>query len=493
MNLLKKVIFTLLITGFIVSCEDDNTNVLNENFTGTGLTEITFPNLAIDEEGDGTVVTVTPQGLGVDYYVVDFGDLDTTSDVIKITELAGSASYDYPNEFEEVTYTITVTAKSNKGFADVVKTENVTVTHTFESIDTAPSSPNRSFYNVFSIFTDGAKVDGSFVPYAIADAATGGKAVVLESGNSILEFSRLGAAAGVLALKDEVVIANAMYDGVAVKNIHFDVHSNFETGIDKLKITLVDNSNSVNYVMDAIDLTDGDWASFNYDLTTDFSAPVVQFDEIKFEVGTGGTANDHATINVDNVYMSKETGSTIINGDFNSKQDFWKWGVFTDGEKNPFGSSSDGSWTNYDGTDNGSKTAGAKWSSSQSGGPLKSSSSRYAYQPLVLTPNTDYILEYEYTLKSDSSNNEPIGGRRIVGLILDKHYTDGADAVSNISSNLGSHVGTIAEGKFSNKIGSEVGTLVKMPFTTNDSGEIAVMFYAVTPVDGWIDNVKVYK
>lgn len=490
MNLLKKGIFALLITGLVISCEEDEMFTPNESNTGPGLSEITFPNIDIDTEGDGTIVTIRPQGIGADSYVVDFGDPNSNDDVKTITETGSGATvtYDYPNEVEKVTYTLTVTAKSNKGIADVVLTEDLIVEHSIVSLDTAPSSPTDSFYNVFSIFTDGAEVDGNFVAYAIGDAATGGSVVALESGNSILELSRLGADAAVLELKDEVVIADAIYDEVAVTNIHFDVNSSFATGIDKLKITLVDNANSINYVIDAIDLTDGEWANFDYNLATDFSSPVVQFDEIKFELGTGGTANDHATINVDNIYMSKETGSTIINGDFVGKQDFWKWGVFTDGEKNPFGSSSDGSWNNYDGSANGSKTAGAKWTSSQSGGSLKTSSSRYAYQPLALTPNTDYILEYEYTLKSDSSNSEPIGGRRIVGLVLDQHYDDGADAVANINSNLGSHVGTIAEGKFS----ASVGTTVKLSFTTDDNGEVAIMFYAVTPVDGWIDNVKVY-
>ena len=46
----------------------------------------------------------------------------------------------------------------------------------------------------------------------------------------------------------------------------------------------------------------------------------------------------------------------------------------------------------------------------------------------------------------------------------------------------------INEGKFS----ATVGETVMIPFTSNDSGEIAILFYAVTSVDGWIDNVKVY-
>ena len=491
MNLLKKGIFALLITGLIVSCEEDDSIVAPiEGDTGTGLTEITFPSIptsSVKASGDGTIVTIRPQGLGVDYYVVDFGDPDSTSDIETITEDAGTASYDYPNNLEEVTYTITVTAKSNEGFADVVQTINVTVTHEFESIGTAPSSPTERRYNAFSIFTDGVDVDGNLVGYPIGDAATGGKLVTLDSGNSILEFSYLGSDSGSLTLKDEVVVADAFASGLGATNIHFDVHSNFATGIDKLKITLVNGGTE--YVFNQ-DLTDGEWISLDLDLATDFSAPVVQFNEIIFELAAGGTANDHATINVDNVYMSRMTGSTIINGDFNDKQDFWKWGVFTDGETNPFGSSSDGSNFDIDGNNTGSKTAGAKWSSSQSGGQLRSSSSRYAYQELNLTPGTDYVLEYQYAIRTSSS--QPIGGSRIVGLILDGQYVDGANAVDNISDNLGNHEGFIAEGKF-NQTTDGAGTVVQIPFTSNDSGEIAIMFYAVTSADAYIDNVKVYE
>lgn len=494
MNLLKKGIFALLITGLIVSCEEDDTiSAPNEDNTGTGLTEITFPPIpttSVEASGDGTIITIRPQGLGVSSYVVDFGDPDSTSDVKTITEDAGTASYDYPNKLAEVTYTITVTAKSDKGFPDVVQTINETVIHTFESIKIAPSSPTARRYNVFSIYTDGANVDGSLVAYPIGDAATGGKVVALKSGNSILEFSRLTNDTGLLTLKDEVVIADAFANGVGATDIHFDVNSNFLTGIDKLKITLVDNNNSVDYVIDGIDLTDGKWTSFDYNLATDFPAAVVQFDEIKFELGTGGTASEYAAIFVDNVYLSKATGSTIINGDFEEGQDFWKWGVFTDGETNPFGSSSDGSDFDIDGNDTGGKTRGAKWSSSQSGGQLRSSSSRYAYQELILTPETDYVLEYQYAIKTGGTG--PIGGRRVVGLILDEQYVDGADAVDNISDNLGNHEGFVAEGKFSDTPNG-AGTIVQIPFTSNESGEIAIMFYAVTSTDAYIDNVKVYE
>ena len=496
MNLLKKGILALLIAGVAVSCESDDTIVTPiEGDTGTGLTEITFPILNIDESGDGTIVTVTPQGLGVDYYEVDFGDPTSTTDLVTITDIAfrGSAVYDYPNEVEEVDYTITVTAKSNKGFADVVMTDDITVIHEVESITTSPSSPTEDGRNnVFSIYTNGFEYEGSFISYNASTGVSGGKEVNLTSNPSI-EFSRLGADAGVLELSDDIVITDAFASGIGVSDIHFDIHSNFATGIDVLKITLVDNMSSIEYVIDGVNLTDGEWASFDYNLATDFSAPVVQFDEIKFEVGTGGTANDHATINIDNIYMARADSSMILNGDFEDGQDFWKWGVFTDGETNPYGSSSDGSDFDIDGNDTGGKTRGAKWSSSQSGGQLRTSSSRYAYQGLDLMPNTDYILQYQYAIKDDDSSNEPIGGRRVVGLVLDGQYVDGAEAASDAdSNNLGYHEGFIAEGKF-NATTDDAGTVVLIPFTSNDSGEIGVMFYAVTPVDAWIDNVKVYE
>ena len=40
MNLLKKGIYALLITGFIVSCEDDDIVRPTENMDGPGLSEI---------------------------------------------------------------------------------------------------------------------------------------------------------------------------------------------------------------------------------------------------------------------------------------------------------------------------------------------------------------------------------------------------------------------------------------------------------------------
>mgnify|MGYP000465840757 CR=1 FL=1 len=79
MNLFKKAIFTCLIAGFIISCEENDIIAPTESITGTGLTEITFSSFAAktgaDNNGldDGTYVTVSPIGIGVTSYVVDFG------------------------------------------------------------------------------------------------------------------------------------------------------------------------------------------------------------------------------------------------------------------------------------------------------------------------------------------------------------------------------------------------------------------------------------
>ena len=492
MNLIKKGIGALLIAGLIVSsCSDDDT------VSSESTTDIVLSSFEATPSGDGTIITVTPLSVGVDSYVVDFGHNGSSA---TISEQNGSTSYDYPNEVEEVTYTITVTAKS-AGQEDVSKSEDVTVTHVPATVGTTPASPSGNDSDVFAIFSDGMDFDGGLLSWEnridVADVIAN---IVPVDGNNVIQISRLGAEAGVVTLDEEVVIAHAFAspandnpDGIGATDIHFDVHSVFAEGIDKLKITLINGDNDDEYVIDGIDLTDGAWAGLDYDLATDFSAPVVRIDEIKFELGTGGTANDHATISVDNVILTKDPSATILNGGFDLKTAQWRFATFTDGTTTPFGSSSDGSWYNYDGTNNGSKTRGAKWTSSQSGGPLQSSNSRYAYQALTLTPDTDYILEYEYAIKDDTAD-DPIGGRRIVGVVLDGHYIDGADAVDDINSNLGNHVGTIAEGKFKADVANNnfVGTTVQIPFTSNDSGEVSVLFYAVTPKDGWIDNVKVF-
>ena len=177
----------------------------------------------------------------------------------------------------------------------------------------------------------------------------------------------------------------------------------------------------------------------------------------------------------------------IFNGDFSAGQDDWKIASFTGGTTSPFNSSSDGSSTNYDGSDNGSKTAGAKWTKSTSAGAYLSSSTRYAYQALIVSPNVDYFLEYQYAIKTptEQSGVAP-DGNRIIGEILDGHFSDGVDAVA--SSNAGPlvrHVGTEVLGK-------TTFTTVRVQFTANATGNVAIWIYGVTDVDAYVDNVKVY-
>lgn len=473
MNLIKKGLGSLIVMGLIISCDDEGFEpIAPEASSGPGsTTEAVFSSFSTSLGGDGTVVTVQPITVGVDTYVVDFGDGSSP-----VTTAQGeSTAHDYSNVNASEDYTISITA------GGVTQTEDITVNHVVESTNTAPSSPEGRRYTVFNIFTSSN--------FAVGTGVSGGTLVAQDSGNEILEFSRLHSEAGVVSLDDEIVVQDAFASGVGSSDIHFDVHSNFAEGIDKLKVTLVDTTNATSHVIDDLELTDGEWTGFDLNLDTDFSSPVTQFAEIIFETGSSGTAKDHATISVDNIYMPRTTGSTIINGDFEGGQDFWKWGTFTDGETNPYGSSSDGSNFDYDGNDTGSKTRGAKWSSSQSAGEFRSSSSRFAYQELLLTPGATYTLEYQYAIKDDSGT-DPIGGRRVVGLILDSWYEDGADAVDNLGNNLGFDEGFVAEGKFSDTTNG-FGTLVQIQFTAPESGEVGIMFYAVSPKDAYIDNVKV--
>lgn len=200
-------------------------------------------------------------------------------------------------------------------------------------------------------------------------------------------------------------------------------------------------------------------------------------------------ASNTVTLDVEVVDRFVPLPVTILNGDFNGGSSDWKFESFTGGTTNPFNSSSDGSFTNYDGTDNGAKTKGAKWTKSTSAGAYLSSNTRYAYQPIIVSPTlpdrtVKYILEYEYAIKTPA---EQAGvapeGNRIISEVLNAHFSDGADAVA--SDHVSQFIASEVKGKTSH-------TTVKQQFTTNGTGEMAIMFYAVTDVDVYIDNVKVY-
>jgi hypothetical protein len=142
---------------------------------------------------------------------------------------------------------------------------------------------------------------------------------------------------------------------------------------------------------------------------------------------------------------------------------------------------------NYDGSDNGSKTRGAKWSSSQSANPdgtAKPGDTRYAYQAVTLSPNTEYIFEYEYAIRTGGSEDN-----KVVGSILNGHFSHSTDAVA--SNALVQHHGMEAKGKFADN-GCSGGTTMKLLFRSNAVGEVAIFFYAVTDKDAYVDNVKIY-
>ncbi|GAA4951886.1 hypothetical protein GCM10023314_26680 [Algibacter agarivorans] len=200
-------------------------------------------------------------------------------------------------------------------------------------------------------------------------------------------------------------------------------------------------------------------------------------------------ASTTVTLDVEVVDKFVPIPVTILNGDFNDGQNDWKFSSFTGGTTSPYNSSSDGSFTNYDESDNGAKTAGAKWTKSTSAGAYLSSNTRYAYQAIIVSPTlvdrtVKYILEYEYAIKTPAEQaGVAPGGNRIISEVLDGHFADGADAVA--STPISQFVANEVKGKTSH-------TKVEQEFTTNASGEVAILIYAVTDVDVYIDNVKVY-
>ncbi|MEM1321661.1 MAG: PKD domain-containing protein [Bacteroidota bacterium] len=195
-------------------------------------------------------------------------------------------------------------------------------------------------------------------------------------------------------------------------------------------------------------------------------------------------ASDQVMIEVvvENIFVA--ITPSIVNGDFEDGQNDWKFSSFTDGTTSPFNSSSDGSWLDYDGADTGAKTGGAKWTMSTSAEDYVSSNTRYAYQALVVSPNTEYVLEYEYAIKNDGT--QAPGDNRIVGGIIDGHFEDGKDAIVSFNAEpLLKFVGDM-------DLGKGVFTTVEAKFTSNATGEVAILIYGVTDVDAYVDNVKVY-
>lgn len=184
---------------------------------------------------------------------------------------------------------------------------------------------------------------------------------------------------------------------------------------------------------------------------------------------------------------------TVLNGDFEDGNENWRTSNWDVWDSNAFESSSDGSNTLYDGTDNGSKTRGAKWNASRSVGSLQSSNTRVAYQPLVVSPSSEqrtvtYILEFEYAIKDDIATDPP-EGRIVIADIISGHYDDGDDAYAQTDRGGGT---SLLHMEVSEQKGKGNFTTVTGEFEAPESGLVAVLFSAITPVDVYLDNVKVY-
>ncbi|WP_392347820.1 PKD domain-containing protein [uncultured Polaribacter sp.] len=581
MDLLKKGILTLLVIVFITSCEE-NDFIPTENYTGTGLTEITFSSLSssveADENGlkDGTYITVKPLAIGVSSYEVDFG---AGTSPITISGASGTTvSYDYSNDFETANYTITVTAKSDKGLSDVVLTDNITVNHSINSVSSSPDSPIILNGNVFSIFSDGTQNDGTLNGYTNtisgsnleAGTAEYNEVEVGDLKNKVIQYSRLqGTNKASITFSTPIIIADVFGTNASADYLHVDLHSIYEVGVDKVKITLGGKTFEQT-------LTNNVWTGLDLDFA---SEGITQIDAITFELGVGATASNEATLNVDNIYLyraplsvpeftfdevasdydvtfenaselatsyswdfgdgsgsstdenptysyandglekmymvtltttnslnkptsiSKEVtvggpagplNPEILKGDFevneSATSNAWKIANSPSGKSDPFGRSSDGSCTDYDGVATGSKTRGAKWSSSQGASDINGTpvagNTRYAYQAVTLSPNTDYVFEYEYAIRTGGADTNSV-----VGLILNGHFDDGDVALA--SNPLIRYVGTVANGKFGDNSCSG-GTLVKETFRSNAVGEVSIFFYTFNDKDAYIDNVKMY-
>ena len=308
MNLLKKGIFALLIIGFTVSCEEDDIYKPVENYTGSGLTEITFSSfeatIGPDENGmeDGTYITVTPLAIGVTSYDVDFGD---GSPVVTITVPERSVSHDYSNDFEEATYTITVTAKSDDGLPSVTMSESITIEHEVTTISSAPDSPIILDENVYAIFSDGMESDGVLIAYtnksSSADFKDGtaeyNEVAVGDIKNNVIQYSRLdGTNTASITFDPAISIADVFGTDASADYIHLDLHSIHEIGVDKVKITMGGKTFEQTLENDV-------WTGVEIDFA---SEGITQIDEIKLELGIGGTASNEATLNVDNIYLYRE-------------------------------------------------------------------------------------------------------------------------------------------------------------------------------------------
>jgi len=225
---------------------------------------------------------------------------------------------------------------------------------------------------------------------------------------------------------------------------------------------------------------------------------------VKFEAGEGtytisltaldeNDASNTVEVEIEVVDEFVPLPVEVLNGGFEDSREHWTIDNWDTWSSAAFESSSDGSSLLYDGTDNGSSTRGAKWNATRSVGSLANSGSRVAYQALVVSPSSEertvtYILEFQYAIKEDIATDPP-EGRIVIADIIAGHYDDGDDAYAQTDNGGGT---SLLHMEVSERKGKGNFTTVTGEFDAPESGLVAVMLSAITPVDVYVDNVKVY-
>jgi len=181
----------------------------------------------------------------------------------------------------------------------------------------------------------------------------------------------------------------------------------------------------------------------------------------------------------------------VIEGDFengSSAYDEWRFADRTGYSSNPYNNTSNGSFFDYDGVDTGARTAGAKYDENNSAPGASQSSVRIGYQALTVTPERDYVIQFDYLLASGTADD---GSEYLEVAILDGHYSTISDGVA--ASTLTVWTGYTPQGSSSTQSNWRVGQTVS--FTSNASGLIAIRLrgnFSGSSSEGWFDNIKVY-
>lgn len=372
-------------------------------------------------------------------------------------------------------YLVSLTATSSTGLTSVATAE-VTISTTFVPVIMASGFENLADGTDARDFWRNSDL-GGVIQISTSSDFVGEKSSKYPNSNDRIAYQEIDVLAGTNYDLSYMYSIEGQGDGISVTVKVLGVTDNGGTLTDPAQIDAVTLAQHVG--------TNGTGKAEFTDIVIPFNSGV----NTKVAIYVENAGAEVAYVDEFSMFEGDGVPPIVTNGDFEDKQNDWKPSAFTGGNTNPFNSSSDGSWNDYNGTNTGSKTGGAKWTQSTSAGPLKSADSRYGYQALNLDPNTTYVFEFEYAIKSDDAT-EPDGGRRVVGEILPGHFEDGADAaaVSEAGNALVTQVGAVAEGKFSDTVGEKL----TAEFTTDATGAVSIWLWAVTPVDAYIDNVKVY-